>query len=161
MPGIKFDFVTMGIGELLKKSRVEVPPNQRSYAWEERHVQNLFQDLNEAISTQSDDYFLGTIVLVQPEKGIPTIADGQQRIATITILLCRIRDKLIEINRAKSAESLDADFLRNIDRDTEEVVPRIKLNLEDNDYFIRRILPSPKDEGLRRIAECNACSLFE
>jgi hypothetical protein len=124
---------------------MEVPPNQRSYAWEERHIQNLLTDLNEAISAHSDDYFLGTVVLVQPEKGLPLIADGQQRIATTTILLCRIRDKLIELNRGGSAESLDRDFLRNIDRDTEAVVPRIKLNLEDNDYFIRRILLSPKD----------------
>lgn len=145
MPGIKFDFVSMGIGELLKKSRMEVPPNQRSYAWEERHILNLFTDLNEAITAGSNDYFLGTIVLVQPEKGLPLIADGQQRIATTTILLCRIRDKLIELNRAGSAESLDRDFLRNIDRDTEAVVPRIKLNLEDNDYFIRRVLLGPKD----------------
>ena len=90
MPGIKFDFVSMGIGELLKKGRMEVPPNQRSYAWEERHIENLLTDLNEAISAHSDDYFLGTIVLVQPEKGLPLIADGQQRIATTTIFLCRI-----------------------------------------------------------------------
>jgi hypothetical protein len=145
MPGIKFDFVTMGIGDLLKKGRMEVPPNQRSYAWEERHVETLFQDLNEAVSVGNDDYFLGTIVLVQPEKGIPSISDGQQRIATTTILLCRIRDKLIGLNRAGSASSLDTDFLRNIDRDTEAIVPRLKLNLEDNDFFMRRILLAPTD----------------
>ena len=28
MSGIKFDFVSMGIGELLKKGRLEVPPNR-------------------------------------------------------------------------------------------------------------------------------------
>jgi uncharacterized protein with ParB-like and HNH nuclease domain len=106
MAGIKFDFVTMGIGDLLKKGRLEVPPNQRSYAWEEQHILTLFQDINEAISAGDDDYFLGTIVLVQPERGLPTISDGQQRIATTTILLCRIRDKLIAINRAGSASSL-------------------------------------------------------
>lgn len=147
MAGIKFDFVPMGIGDLLKKGRLEVPPNQRSYAWEQRHIQNLFYDLNEAISAGNDDYFLGTIVLVQGESSIPAISDGQQRIATITILLCRIRDKLIDIKRTGSASSLDTDFLRHIDRDSEAVVPRIKLNLEDNDFFVRRILPSPMDEG--------------
>lgn len=146
MPGIRFDFLTLGIGDLLKKGRLEVPPNQRSYSWEERHVVALFQDLSEAISAGSEDYFLGTVVLVQPEKGMPSISDGQQRIATTTILLCRIRDKLIELNRGGSAQSLDTDFLRNIDRDTEAVVPRLRLNLEDNDFFVRRILLSPKDE---------------
>lgn len=146
MPGIKFDFVTMGIGELLKKGRLEVPPNQRSYAWEDRHILTLFQDLNEAIAAGDEDYFLGTIVLVQPEMGIPTISDGQQRIATVTILLCRIRDKLIAINREGSATSLDTDFLRNIDRETEAVVPRLKLNLEDNDFYVRRVILSPSDD---------------
>jgi uncharacterized protein with ParB-like and HNH nuclease domain len=143
MPGIKFDFVS--IGELLKKGRLEVPPNQRSYAWEEQHVRSLLTDLSGAISANSDDYFLGTIVLVQPESGSPLIADGQQRIATMTILLCRIRDKLVELNRSGSAQSLDQDFLRNIDRDTEAIVPRIRLNLEDNDYFVRRVLLGPRD----------------
>jgi Protein of unknown function DUF262/Protein of unknown function (DUF1524) len=147
MAGIKFDFVTMGIGDLLKRGRLEVPPNQRSYAWEERHILTLFQDLNEAISAGNEDYFLGTVVLIQPEKGLPTISDGQQRIATITILLCRIRDRLIGINRGGSAASLDSDFLRNIDRDTEAVVPRLKLNLEDNDFFVRRIIFGPVDAG--------------
>ena len=145
MPGIKYDFLTMGIGDLLKKGRLEVPPNQRSYAWEDRHIVTLFQDLNEAIGTGNEDYFLGTIVLVQPENGMPTISDGQQRIATITILLCRIRDKLIEIKRSGSAQSIDTDFLRNIDRNTEETVPRIKLNLEDNSFFVKRIILSPQD----------------
>ena len=98
------------------------------------------------ISAGNEDYFLGTIVLVQPEKGMPIISDGQQRIATITILLCRIRDRLIELHREKSAISLDTDFLRHIDRESEAVVPRIKLNLEDNSFFVRRIILSPTDE---------------
>ena len=150
MPRIKFDFVTMGMGELLKKDRLEVPPNQRSYAWEDRHIITLFQDLNEAISAGNEDYFLGTIVLVKPSKDPLTISDGQQRIATVTILLCRIRDKLIELNREGSAQSLDTDFLRNIDRDTEDIVPRIKLNLEDNAFFVERIILSPLDEEYAR-----------
>ena len=146
MPGIKFEFDTMGIGELLKKGRLEVPLNQRSYAWEDRHILTLFQDFSEAINDGTEDYFLGTIVLVKPDKGMPIISDGQQRIATVTILLCRIRDKLIDIHRSGSAASMDMDFLRNIDRDTEEVVPRIKLNDQDNEFFLRRILVGPSED---------------
>src|SRR5262249_27970680 len=87
----------------------------------------------------------GTIVLVQTDRGVQTIADGQQRIATTSILLCRIRDRLVHIKRQVSAKAIDNDFLRTIDRDTEATVPRIKLNLEDNDFFMRRILPSTAD----------------
>ena len=143
----EFNFTTTTIGEILKRGRLEVPPNQRSYAWEDRHVLTLLQDFNEAINSGNQDYFLGTIVLVQPEGDVPRISDGQQRIATVTILLCRIRDKLREINRERSAQSLETDFLRNIDRDTEDLVPKIKLNLEDNAFFAERILLSPSDEG--------------
>lgn len=151
MPVINFELATMGIGSLLKRDRLEVPQNQRSYAWEESHILTLMQDLHEAMNSGQDNYFLGTIVLVKPDKGALTISDGQQRIATITILLCRIRDKLVKIHRARSANSLDTEFLRNIDRDTEELVPRITLNIEDNTFFVQHIIPCPSDDDYRAI----------
>jgi hypothetical protein len=55
-----------------------------------RHVENMLQDLNEAITNDDNEYFLGTIVLIQPPRAIPSIADGQQRLATVTILLARL-----------------------------------------------------------------------
>jgi uncharacterized protein with ParB-like and HNH nuclease domain len=119
----KFQFESMGIGRLLKQSRLMVPPNQRPYAWEERHVRDLFQDLNEALTKDDEDYFLGTIVLIQSGRETSSIADGQQRLATATILLARIRDRLIRLSRQRRARSLDDMFLRNIDIDTEETLP--------------------------------------
>ncbi len=141
----RFEFSGFGIGELLKRGRLQVPPNQRSYAWEERHVRNLLEDLNEAISNEAEDYFLGTIVLVSDGTSDPSIADGQQRTATTTILLARIRDRLHSIGRGQSARSIDGDFIRSIDRDTEAMRPRITLNLEDNEFFSRRVLIGPED----------------
>ena len=124
-----------------------VPPNQRSYAWEDRHVENLLQDLNEAITSDDDEYFLGTLVLIHPPKTVPSIADGQQRLATATILLARIRDRLLRLNREAGARAIDNDFLRNVDMETEELKPRLVLNLEDNDYFKACILSSPMDDS--------------
>jgi hypothetical protein len=141
----RFEFSGFGIGDLLKRGRLQVPPNQRSYAWEERHVRNILEDLNEAISNEAEDYFLGTIVLVSDGVSDPSIADGQQRTATTTILLCRIRDRLSSMGRGQSARSIDADFIRSIDRESEAMRPRLTLNLEDNEFFTRRILLSPED----------------
>jgi hypothetical protein len=65
MPAIKFE--PMGIGDLVRDRRLIVPPNQRSYAWEEQNVRELLQDLNAAMNSGangSQEYFLGTIVLV-------------------------------------------------------------------------------------------------
>jgi hypothetical protein len=147
MASTKFQFENKGVGSLLREGRLVVPPNQRSYAWEDRHVQNLLQDLNEAITNDQDEYFLGTVVLIEPPRTVPSIADGQQRIATTTILLARIRDRLFALRRDGAAQSIDHQFLRSTDIETEEQVPRLTLNLEDNDYFKGCILASPRDSG--------------
>jgi hypothetical protein len=114
MAGPGFNFDSRGIGKLLQQGRLQVPPNQRSYAWREKHIRNLFQDLNEAISKgdANAEYFLGTIVLIQKGSETPSIVDGQQRLATTTILLARIRDRFLELNRENSARSIEDSFLR-------------------------------------------------
>ena len=104
MSGSGFRFDSLGIGKLLHQGRLQVPGNQRSYAWREKHIRNLFQDLNEAVSKGDDGtYFLGTIVLIQKGAETPSIVDGQQRIATTTILLARICDCFLNLNRDQSA----------------------------------------------------------
>jgi hypothetical protein len=154
MPGTVFKFDSLGIGKLLQQGRLQVPTNQRSYAWREKHVRALLTDLNEAISKgSSSEYFLGTIVLIQRAAETPSIVDGQQRLATTTILLARIRDELLHLNRENSARSIEDSFLSNIDRRTEKQVPKVSLNLEDNDYFVTMVLPpdaNPKDQPLKR-----------
>ena len=77
------NFFPMGIGQLLRQGQLHVPPFQRSYAWQSKHVRNLMQDLHDAISGANPvvDYFLGTIVLIQ--GAMPTIVDGQQRLYNI------------------------------------------------------------------------------
>jgi hypothetical protein len=143
----RYQFENRGIGSLLREGRLTVPPNQRSYAWEDRHVQNLLQDLNEAITNDDEEYFLGTIVLIGPPKAVPSVGDGQQRLATATILISRIRDRLFQLKRDAGAREMDNQFLRNVDMETEEKVARLSLNLEDNDYFKNCILSSPADPG--------------
>lgn len=131
-----------GIGGLLHDGRLQVPFNQRSYAWREKHVRNLFQDLDEEIERgDGSEYFLGTIVLIQKGSEPPTIVDGQQRLATISILLARIRDHLVKLNKVASAQSIEESFLTNIDRRTEQRVSRLQLNLEDNAFYLDKILP--------------------
>src|ERR1700730_6328293 len=146
MAASKFSFGSNGIGELLRHGRLVVPPNQRS-AWEDRHVQDLLQDLAEAITNDDDEYFLGTIVLIEPRGAIPPVADGQQRLVTVSVMLARIRDRLHQIKREASAGKVDGDYLRSVDMETEERLARLTLNLEDNEYFRRYILSSPIDAG--------------
>jgi len=159
MAGSAFQFESPGIGKLLRQGRLEVPPNQRSYAWREPHVRNLLQDLNEAVTGGGiEEYFLGTIVLIHRSGEPPSIVDGQQRLATTTILLSRIRDHLLSISRNAVAAFVEETFLSNIDLKTEQRVPRLKLNLEDNEFFASNILPTllPSTRPKTRVAKPEA-----
>lgn len=139
MTTIKFE--PMGIGDLIRRARLLVPPNQRSYAWETRNVKELLQDLNAAMNASDQEYFLGTIVLVDPQDGKPPqISDGQQRIATTTIILARIRDLYKKLNQDARANSVQNDYISKIDLDTAENKPQVSLNTEDNAFFATKIL---------------------
>lgn len=140
-----FNFDSFGIGTLLRRTRLHVPANQRPYAWDETHVRTLLEDLHEAILRDDEDYFLGTIVLVSTGKDIPAIADGQQRLATTSILLARIRDRQFDLGRTRRAEAIDSDYIRSIDMDTEELVPKLRLNTEDHEFYLQYVLTSMKD----------------
>lgn len=131
----------MGIGALLNSRRLMVPPNQRAYAWGEAQVVDLLNDIELAMrQNDSQDYFLGTVVLVDTGEELPQIADGQQRAATVTIILSRIRDILVEIGREKSAQSIEQRFISEIEMRSEERVAKIQLNNEDDEFFRTHIL---------------------
>lgn len=146
MAGVDFGFDGKGIGKFLREGRVQVPLNQRSYAWREKHIRYLLQDLHEAIEKGDTEYFLGTIVLIRKGAETPSIVDGQQRLATTVILLARIRDHFLKLKRDGAARSVEESFLSNVDLETEQEVPRMQLNVEDNDYFATRILPKAATE---------------
>ena len=84
---IEFDVV--GIAKVLKEDKYKVPPNQREYSWmSEVQVTELLQDISNALRKPDKPYFLGTIVLTTIKgSGLLEIADGQQRLATTTMIL--------------------------------------------------------------------------
>lgn len=138
----QIDFDLLGIGTVLKRNRLKVPLNQREYSWEERHVEELFQDLAGAISSGKKAYFLGVLVLTNGSDGRLEIADGQQRLATTSILLGAIRDYFYHKNDTEMVADLQS-FLRTFVRETRESDPILRLNVTDHEYFSRRVLELP------------------
>src|SRR5271163_4494270 len=93
---IKFE--RRGIGEVIKNNQLKVPLNQREYSWELEHVKDLLSDIANSMQKGKEVYFLGIIVFTTSPKGILEVADGQQRLATTTIILTAIRDIFLELN---------------------------------------------------------------
>jgi hypothetical protein len=147
----RIGFEHIGIGNLLRTGRLRVPPNQRSYKWEEEHVTDLFQDLLKAID--GPDYFLGTIVLTGAANPIPEVTDGQQRLATTTILLTAIRDFFIGREEDKLVRQLEGDFLSFTEYGTKETVPRLGLNVDDSQFFTEAIISRPSERKQLRSGE--------
>ena len=72
---------------------LRMPPYQRGYSWGEKEASELLGDLREAAHSERPYYFLGAMVIVQsrPREAME-IVDGQQRLATLSILFAVLRD---------------------------------------------------------------------
>lgn len=148
MAGIGIAIGESGIGSVLNRYSLRVPLNQRSYAWEEDHVKTLLQDFSNAIASENRTYFLGTIVLTQSDNKWE-VADGQQRLATTAILISAIRDHLSggSPNEKEAAQKYTQNFLLEFDEISGEHVPKLRLNTEDNDFFVKDALLAPDAPG--------------
>lgn len=79
------------IGELFEDSDpiYTVPIYQRNFAWEATHIEQLLGDILDAIRDNKDGYFLGNLIVTEPQSvstGFEVI-DGQQRLTTLYLLL--------------------------------------------------------------------------
>jgi hypothetical protein len=137
---LQIGFEQIGLGAVLKRYRLAVPPNQREYSWTDKEVKKLLTDFARAISDEGQDYFLGTIVTIPRSPEALEVVDGQQRLATSAILLSEIRNYLKD-KEPIIAEDIDNNFLSVIDREKRERVPKLELNVFDNSFFRSMIKP--------------------
>lgn len=126
---------------------VKIPPFQRSFSWTGDQAKDLFDDINRFVNNnpgrKMDDaeYFLGAIVAF-PEGRALELIDGQQRIASLTILLSCIRDKLEPLDQTE-ANKLHFDLIQEQVR-RGQIVNKLTLNQADQDYFSRLIQKFPR-----------------
>lgn len=135
----EFGFENAGIGGILRSKLLRVPANQRPYAWRHSNVIDLLNDFKEAMAESDERYFLGTVVLVHGDDR-QLIADGQQRIATATIILARARDLLRSLGEEKDAISTEGDFIKRYVRRSKDDEYILQMNIEDDEFFRTNII---------------------
>ena len=96
---------TPSVIELLANKRFDIDYYQREYRWEQKQVNQIFDDLygefykawrpahDRVEVAQYPHYFLGPVILVKREHATD-IVDGQQRLTTLTLLLIALRHRL-------------------------------------------------------------------
>mgnify|MGYP002327245653 CR=1 FL=1 len=113
-----------------------MPIYQRPYSWDKERVEQLWYDIVEAYHNNKDNpdedsnYFLGTVVVIN-KKGSYEVVDGQQRLTTLTILFCVLRD-LTLVDLTKAAEKSICNSVRDLVEEKE----RLKLTTHDNNQAI-------------------------
>lgn len=149
----EISFEHKGIGSILAQNRLVVPLNQREYSWGDDHVNELFHDFSDALAKNKGGYFLGTIVLTKGGGDQPEVSDGQQRLATTSILLAAIRDHFHTQGDTTRAAHIAGKFLYTTDLDTTETVPKLRLNVDDHEFF-RKAIVSELGSDDRKVLPC-------
>ncbi len=127
------------IKDLLSTDNYVIPIYQRDYAWDNKQIMQLVQDIadsaKKSLNNQTKIYYIGTLIAFEQKQGESVIyqtIDGQQRLTTLTLLLSFLKNEHKEIDttwyrhqilnfdcRKKSSETLDALFNGKLLEETE------------------------------------------
>lgn len=152
---------SLSISELFNSGNYVIPIYQRNYAWGEREINQLIQDIFDYAVTDKNtgNYYLGSLVVYERhqknEVHFETI-DGQQRLTTLNILLCvlnrEFEDELYTTTPFKTNLYFDS---RKKSTDTLEIIarPGELLHMNPNREYNPNILQAYTDaeKTLRRL----------
>lgn len=117
---MKIESSDQTIEDLLKSGYYVIPRFQRPYSWDAENVTEFWDDI---VRDKPPEYFIGSMVVYKDGNRTFGVVDGQQRLTTITILLCVLRDSLIEEGFSSLAEGLHQLIEnKNIDNESEFVL---------------------------------------
>lgn len=123
---------------LTKYTSFKIPEYQREYSWEIEQISDLFYDIEN--SEEDQGYFLGSLLIYSDDtmKGNAEIIDGQQRLATLFLMLNSIKRLLQAINDSESVEQLknllykrEKSFIKKKKSDD----PKLIIGNRDNSVF--------------------------
>jgi len=111
-----------------------IPPFQRNYEWSEKECRALFDDIITSAVTKKSHYLGNVVYYVGENDGASyseyILVDGQQRITTILLILCALRDIFKETDNEADAGSIDRRYLKN---DTSDNKFRVRLKQTNHD----------------------------
>jgi hypothetical protein len=144
------------VGELLAKpNSIQAPPYQRSFAWTREEAGKLLEDISSAMDEaevpDSALYFLGNMLFIdrdttpapsrltkwaraRPARTLDVV-DGFQRLTTLTILFCVLRDL-----DASKGEPANGRLLEAIQvGQGESARPRLSLRTTEDAFFVAHV----------------------
>ena len=81
---------------------MKIPEYQRPYKWSARNVNQLLDDIEDAMARNKEVYRVGTLILHHDVKEDTwNIVDGQQRTITFSLILKCLQDREIDFLKQK------------------------------------------------------------
>ena len=153
---------TEDLKELLSNGKTySVPPYQRDYSWKQEHWEDLWEDLA-TVEASKEDHYMGAVVMESGERKQFRVIDGQQRMATLSILILACVDYLYGLansgvdasaNRERAA-LLESSYLGAKDPTSLRIAPKLKLNANDDDFFQLNLAQrKPPQGGVRGLRD--------
>lgn len=134
----KIESADLTLGDLFKDF-YSVPDFQREYVWEAEHVEKLLTDVldefydEQGRLTGDSEYFIGSVVACSDETGTFQLIDGQQRLTTVYLTVCAIRDQLVELGGTATSAVQQLVKAVSMDRRTMADIPRYRVSLQYSD----------------------------
>jgi len=117
---MKIESTDQDIRTMLSSGYYRIPRFQRPYSWDRENIQEFWDDI---VRDNPSDYFIGSMVVYKDGQQRYGVVDGQQRLTTITILLCVLRNTLADLGQKDLAQGIHGLIeRRNIDNKPEFIV---------------------------------------
>ncbi|TVP68442.1 MAG: DUF262 domain-containing protein [Leptolyngbya sp. LCM1.Bin17] len=158
---MKIESKDTDVETLLDGSYFHIPRFQRPYSWDNENINDFWEDV---VVNQNDDYFIGSMVVFKKSKQQFGVVDGQQRLTTITILLCVIRDFFLELQCEDLAKGIHQLIERKDRNNKNEYILKTETSFPYFQEHIQKYKDEPDIEVQIQQEEenlLNAHSLFK
>ena len=154
---------TVNLKTLLANGRIyHVPPYQRDYSWRDENWEDLWLALEELQQESNSQHYMGAIVMRgddRPEHFL--IIDGQQRLATLSILVLAVIARLEDLaNRGREPEAncerarlLRQSFIGSKDPGSLTETSKLSLNDNDDPFYQGTLIQLGEPASLRALSD--------
>ncbi|MBQ7625732.1 MAG: DUF262 domain-containing protein [Rhodocyclaceae bacterium] len=166
----------MSAGNLLKTSDVtfldligngkkyRVPPFQRDYSWEEEQWEDLWNDIVQLEQSPDARHYMGALVVEAASDREFLVIDGQQRIATLSLLALAVIDLLPSLGDAEEelsrnrerAQGLRQRFIGEKDPASLLESSKLFLNQENNGFYQDYLVQLRAPNNSRKLSHSNS-----
>lgn len=131
---MKIQSIDRDIRYLFTSSFYKVPRFQRPYSWTKENIDEFWLDI---IESADDEYFIGSMVVYKEKVDTYGIVDGQQRMTTITMVLCALRELMRSAGLSEIADGVHQTIER---KDINENKPHFVLQTETSYPYLQEAI---------------------